>query len=75
MVIRYNLHGLFNLLMALILKALAVAILASIDTATKVVILRGWRWGPKMDNDEYDHVSNVSDASVHTCRHLLAPRR
>lgn len=41
---RNNLHGLFDQLVALLLEALLVAVLASVYTATKVVVLR-WRRG------------------------------
>jgi hypothetical protein len=40
-VVRKRLHRLFDELMALVFEALAVAELASVDTATEVVIL-GW---------------------------------
>jgi hypothetical protein len=45
MIVRDDLHGLFNLLVALVLKTLAVAVFTCVDTATKVIILwrRGWR--------------------------------
>jgi hypothetical protein len=42
MVVRKRLHGLLNELVTLVFETLAVAELASIDTATKVVVLR---WG------------------------------
>lgn len=42
-VARDELHGLFNQLVSLLLQALLVAILASVDTTTEVVILRSWR--------------------------------
>lgn len=40
MIVRNYLHGLLNLFVAFVLKALAVTILSSIDTATEVVVLR-----------------------------------
>ena len=42
MIVRNDLHSLLNLFVAFVLKTLAVTILSSIDTATKVVVLR-WR--------------------------------
>lgn len=44
MVVRDDLDGLLNQLVALILELLPVSVLASIDTATEVVVLWRWRW-------------------------------
>jgi len=55
-IIRDDLHGLFNLLVALIFETLAVAILACINTTTEVVILRRWRWGPKRKRESASQV-------------------
>lgn len=42
-VVRDDLYGLLDQLVAFILQLLSVSVLASVDTATKIVVL--WRWG------------------------------
>ena len=52
-VVRNGLHGLFDQLVTLILEALAITVLASVDTSTEVVILRRRRGGPVRLSGEF----------------------
>lgn len=54
MVVRDGLHGLFDQLVTLILEALAIAVLASVNTSTEVVILRRWRGRPVRVSDGFN---------------------
>ena len=48
MIVRNDLHSKLNLLMAFIFETFSIAILAGVDTFTRIVVLRWRRRGPKV---------------------------
>ncbi len=62
--------------MAFIFQALAIAVLARIDAATKVIILWWWRWRPGRQLDRNRSVMDVArDSPIAICGdHIVDPK-